>query len=176
MMTAPAAVASLLIAAMPEGESPSTDYALSVNGRAVPAYACRVPAMPYNADGIVGQCKSVVTASDVPRPSMMPAMPPKRQRITASARNWRRMTFSLSPTAIRSPISRVRAANPPPASRTVAGRARASGSDTVGWAGSAGLRKTHPRRWPHRWDAVPSSLQPLSRRCGFFAGQSQSVT
>jgi len=39
---------NLSIATMPPGEAPSADYALSVNGRTVPVYVCRVSAVPFN--------------------------------------------------------------------------------------------------------------------------------
>ena len=43
-----------------------------------------------------------------PAPSTIPTAPPVRARITASIRNWERMSRSRAPTAIRIPISRVR--------------------------------------------------------------------
>ena len=41
-------------------------------------------------------------------PSATPASPPPSESITASARNWRRMSFFCAPSARRMPISRVR--------------------------------------------------------------------
>ena len=46
----------------------------------------------------------VVTA----RPSAMPSRPPTRLIVTASIRNWLRMSARLAPIALRMPISRVR--------------------------------------------------------------------
>ena len=56
----------------------------------------------------VGQPIRVARALEIPIPSAVPARPPRADRLTASSRNWRRMSRVRAPTAMRRPISRVR--------------------------------------------------------------------
>ena len=56
----------------------------------------------------IGQPTSSAIAIAAPMPSAMPVRPPSRQSMTASIRNWLRMSRRRAPTAWRRPISRVR--------------------------------------------------------------------
>ena len=47
-MSAPDAQSAAVVYPAPEGEPLSKDFTLTVNGRAVPVYSCRVSAMPFN--------------------------------------------------------------------------------------------------------------------------------
>ncbi len=57
---------------------------------------------------VVGQPSPWVRACETPTPSSIPSIPPTNDRLTASARNWRRMSRVRAPTARRRPISLVR--------------------------------------------------------------------
>ena len=56
----------------------------------------------------VGQPASCERAVEVPSPRRMPMTPPRELRVTASMRNWVRMSEPCAPRAMRMPISRVR--------------------------------------------------------------------
>ena len=56
----------------------------------------------------MGQPNPYETARELPTPKAMPIVPPIRPSTNASIRNWSRTSSSVAPTAIRTPISRVR--------------------------------------------------------------------
>src|SRR6266702_1035176 len=56
----------------------------------------------------MGQPMASATPRDASMPAATPRALPARQRPMASARNWSRISPSRAPTAMRSPISRVR--------------------------------------------------------------------
>src|SRR5713101_3923965 len=56
----------------------------------------------------VGQERKLLISADPPRPAMIPTAPPSMLSVTASTRNCSCTSASVAPTAMRTPISRVR--------------------------------------------------------------------
>jgi hypothetical protein len=65
-------------------------------------------AMIAGIEGNVGQRKSALIATDIPRPSKIPTAPPATHNTIASTKNCRNTSLARAPIAIRIPISLVR--------------------------------------------------------------------